>query len=83
MAIKRYPIHAKTKGSLGENEDTWTLLVNTETGERTVEHWWHHMNPYKLTLTSEGERVIPLDEFQAGEFGDMLATAMAKADADA
>ena len=83
MAIKRYRIHDKTKGSLGENEDTWTLLVNTETGERTVEHWWHHMDPYKGTLTSEGERILSLDKFRAGEHGGKLDAALAKADADA
>ena len=83
MAIKRFPIHDKTKGSLGENEDTWVLLVDTETGERTVEHWWHHMNPYKGTLTSEGEKILSLAEFEAGEHGGKLAAAMAEADKNA
>jgi hypothetical protein len=83
MAIKKYKIDSKTKGSLGENEDTWTLLVDAETGERTVEHWWHHMDPYKGRLISEGEKVLPLADFQSGPLAEKLAAAMAKADADA
>ena len=83
MAMKRYPIHSKTKGSLGENEDTWVLLVDTDTGERTVEHWWHHMNPYKGTTTSEGEKILTLAEFEATEHGSKLVLAMNAADENA
>ncbi|WP_299400650.1 hypothetical protein [uncultured Roseobacter sp.] len=56
-------LHKRTKGALAENEDEWTLYVDEESGSMQVTHWWHHMNPYKSTLTSEGSDKFTVDEF--------------------
>lgn len=82
MAIKRYPIHSTCKGSLGEDDDWWELLVDTETDERTVEHTWSHMNPYKGIVTSEGTEIMTVAEFEVGKHGGNLAAAFKRADED-
>ena len=56
-------LHKRTKGALGENEDEWTLHIDEESGSMKVTHWWHHMNPYKSTLISEGNDKFMIDEF--------------------
>ncbi len=46
-----------------ENEDSWNLHVDDDTGKTSVVHTWSHMNPYKGKVTSEGSREWSIDGF--------------------
>ena len=65
MAIERTEIHSQRKGSMGEDEDWWTLLVDSESGEKTVEHEWSYTNAYGPGQDS-GTQIVTVDEFLAG-----------------
>jgi hypothetical protein len=72
LAIKRIPIHSMTTGSSGRNEDRWTLLIDSETGNRSVEHEWSYVTPHGRGQRNSGE-TVSLFEFLAGD-ADASAT---------
>lgn len=49
MPVHREQIAQRVKGSLAENEDFWTLCYDSDEKRFWVEHYWSHMNPYKLS----------------------------------
>jgi hypothetical protein len=67
VAISRTPIHNKTKGPLLENDDTWTLLVDSETQAKSVEHEWSYGDPYGKGTPNVGKTVITVEEFLSGD----------------
>ena len=68
MAILRTPFHEKFKGSMMmENEDWWTLLIDTKTGEYFVEHEWSHVDRTGGRARDAGRSEVPLAEFLNGE----------------
>jgi hypothetical protein len=75
LAIKRIPIHSMTTGTSGRNEDRWTLLIDSETGTRSVEHEWSYVTPHGQGQRNSGEKTVSLLEFLAS---DADATAQAK-----
>jgi hypothetical protein len=75
LAIKRIPIHSTTTGSRGQKEDRWTLLIDLETGNRSVEHEWSHNNPVGPAQPNSGSKTVSLLEFLAS---DADATAQEK-----
>ena len=67
LPIKRIPIHTSVKGAMAETEDWWTLVINTDTGERLVEHDWSRGNPYKAKSESSGTETVSVDAFLNGD----------------
>ena len=78
MTSEKHRISYKAKGSLGENEDWWYLVVDSETGERSILHEWHNMNPYNSTVTSEGSKSHTLEEFKTSDVGRALKGELAE-----
>jgi hypothetical protein len=67
---KRVLIHRSVKGSLGQTEDWWTLLINAENGQKLVEQEWSYVNPYNPSKDppgSAGTRTMPVNEFLRSE----------------
>lgn len=62
--MSRTEIHSKRKGSLGQNEDWWTLV--DENGAKLVEHEWSYTNAYGSGQNS-GKKLVPVDEFLASD----------------
>ena len=50
----RIELSASAKGSLGEDEDWWKLVVDDD-GKMYVEHEWSHRNAYKFRVTDGSE----------------------------
>jgi hypothetical protein len=74
MVVNRTPIHVRSKGTLGQREEQWCLLTDSETGEKSVRHAWSTASPYGRGPPLTGERIVSVDEFLASD-----ADAMAKA----
>ena len=72
MPDKRIPIHEEIKGALGQHEDWWTLIVNSETGERSVEHEWSYVDPYQIGNKNSGVKVVAVAEFLQGESTEVV-----------
>jgi hypothetical protein len=67
LPLRRIPIHTSVKGALAQTEDWWTLVVNTDTGEKLVEHDWSHGNPYKAKSESSGTETVSVEDFLKGD----------------
>jgi hypothetical protein len=63
MSMANHSIDSKTKGSLGESEDQWSLEVDDDTGEKSVTHSWNYTNANNSKVRSEGSRSWALKEF--------------------
>lgn len=63
---------------MGQDDDLWELVVNAD-GQRVVVHSWCHMDPYKGTAPSEGEKELSLAEFSGDKHGKRLATELSAA----
>jgi hypothetical protein len=63
MPLIREQFQKLVHGSLAEDEDWLFVVADTDTGDIWVEHKWHHMNPYKSKVTSEGTEKFPLEEY--------------------
>jgi hypothetical protein len=74
MVVNRIPILTRNKGTVGRNEEHWCLLIDPETGERSVRHTWSHPSPYGRGPPCTGEQTVSIDEFLASD-----ADAIAKA----
>jgi hypothetical protein len=71
MAVTRTRIHSKTKGALAENEDWWVLIVDIESGSKSVEHEWSYTNAYGSGQDS-GKTTVTVDEFLASGADDAV-----------
>lgn len=66
--------HSRRKGSLGENEDWWRLIIS-EGGELAVEHEWSHTDAYKGRGSDSGSSQVSVAEFLADANADGQAKA--------
>ncbi len=64
--MESHIIDSKTKGSLGENEDRWSLEVDDDTGEKSVTHSWNYINASNSKVRSAGSKNWPLKRFLVG-----------------
>jgi hypothetical protein len=67
--MAEHEIHHRETGSLGENDEYWTLVV-PKNGSPTVKHecWWG--NPYKGEVKKNEPKITPLNEFlKTHDFG--------------
>ena len=79
-------LFASAKGSLGEDEDWWALVIN-DGGKMYVEHEWSHRNAYKFRVSNSGKKQIAVGHFLSGDYNsktqqklrDVLAGATVKA----
>lgn len=55
-----------------QNDEDWFYLVDDDNGSVCVEHVWHHMNPYKGVVTSEGSKKFSLEDFRTSKEGVRL-----------
>jgi hypothetical protein len=72
LAIKRIPIHSKITGSRGLNEDWWTLIIDSETGNRSVEHRWSYVQTCDQDQPSSGDKTVSVVDFLASDV-DVIA----------
>ena len=74
--VQEYEIHRRETGSLGENDEYWTLLV-PDGGEPTVRHRCYWGNPHRGEVKHPAPEDTPLNEFIAehhfGVLHDRLA----------
>ena len=59
MAELRRQIHYRAKGSMGNDEDWWTLVFNPEERRLYVEHEWDHV-PLSGGKASQGNQISGL-----------------------
>jgi hypothetical protein len=64
---ERIELGATAKGSLGEDEDWWTLVIE-DGGKMYVEHEWSHINAYKFRVGNSGKTRIAADHFLSGDY---------------
>lgn len=64
MIISRTTIYTKIKGSWGENEDWWTLFVDSKLDTKMVEHKWSYVKLSSLK-SNNGLTVMTIDKFFA------------------
>ena len=53
MAVESVEIVHRNKGALGEDDDWWSVCLETTSGKFYIKHEWDHVNPYRL---SEGHK---------------------------
>jgi hypothetical protein len=76
VAFDQIPFYCRSKGTVGQSEEKWTLLIDLESGYKSVRHEWLHTTPYDRGVSScSGERTVSVGEFLAS---DADATAKAK-----
>ena len=64
---ERIELGATAKGSLREDEDWWTLVIEHD-GKMYVEHEWSHINAYKFRVGNSGKTRIAVDHFLSGDY---------------
>ena len=64
---KRIELGATAKGSLGEDQDWWALVVN-DVGKMYVEHEWSHRNAYRFRVGNSGKNQITVGHFLSGDY---------------
>jgi hypothetical protein len=67
MVVNHIPIHCRSKGTLGQTEEKWTLLIDSATGDRSVRHEWSHASPYGGGPPCSGERIVSVGAFLASD----------------
>lgn len=68
---KTVSLSSTTKGSLGETEDWWRLVVSDD-GTAHVEHEWSHHDPYGKRQPSSGTETISVDAFLSGQHDNAM-----------
>ena len=63
----RVKLTASAKGSMGEDEDWWELVVDDK-GKMYVEHEWSHRNAYKFRVGNSGKNQIAVNHFLSGDY---------------
>jgi hypothetical protein len=66
MSFKRTEFHKQSRGSTLENEDSWTLVTDNDTGQQFIEHRWSH-KPQVEGKVNEGAMTVPLSDFLEGD----------------
>jgi hypothetical protein len=66
VAKVRSEIHQKTNGGFLREEDLWTLISDTETGARTVEHQWSYVDPFGAGTPDCGICDVTVETFLSG-----------------
>jgi hypothetical protein len=64
---QRIELGATAKGSLGEDRDWWTLIID-DVGKTYVEHEWSHRNAYKFRVGNTGRKLIAVGYFLEGDY---------------
>jgi hypothetical protein len=72
--VHRIPIHTRSMGTLGRDEEKWSLLTDSATGDKSVCHEWSNASPYGRGPPWAGEKIVSVEEFLASD-----ADAIAKA----
>lgn len=62
MAIRRRQLHFRSKGTMGQTEDWFTLHFDEESKELYVEHSWSHTNIGRGP-SDNGEQSYSIAEF--------------------
>ena len=65
--LDRVKLSASAKGSSGEDEDWWALVVDDD-GRMYVEHEWSHRNAYKFRVGNSGKKQIAVGHFLSGDY---------------
>jgi hypothetical protein len=60
-------LSTSTKGSLGEDQDWWQLVTDSD-GKMHVEHEWSHINAYKFRVGNSGKEQITINHFLSGDY---------------
>jgi hypothetical protein len=65
MAVERHNFYSSVRGTLQADEDWYTLLVDTESGVKSVEHEWSYVDAYGRLTANSGKEVLPVEVFQS------------------
>lgn len=65
MAVERLNFYSSVRGIRQEDEDWYTLLVDTASGVKSVEHEWSYVDAYGRHATNSGKQVLSVEEFQS------------------
>jgi len=64
--LERHLIYERVTGSLGRGSDRWTLIVQTDTGQKMVQHEWS----LDKGAVRHGATTISLNEFLKSDQSD-------------
>ncbi len=70
MAEVRNQIHRNASGGFLREIDLWTLISDTETGVRSVEHEWSYVDPFGQGKPDSGISTVTIETFLAGGADD-------------
>jgi|SRR5687768_15434477 hypothetical protein len=62
MALLRRELH-RTAKAVANNEDTWTLVFNTDTKRFYVEHAWQHVDVRRGGASDNGTQQLEISEY--------------------
>jgi hypothetical protein len=60
-------LSASAKGSRGEDEDWWRLVIEDD-GKMYIEHEWSHLNAYKFRVGNSGKNHIAVSHFLSDDY---------------
>jgi hypothetical protein len=63
MALLRRELHRTAKGPVANNEDTWSLVFDTDTKRLYVEHEWQHVDVRRGGASDKGTEQIEISEY--------------------
>ena len=63
MALLRRELHRSAKGAVANNEDTWSLVFDTDTKRLYVEHEWQHVGVCRGGAADNGTEQIEISEY--------------------
>jgi hypothetical protein len=50
VTVDQVPFYCRSKGTVGLSEEKWTLLIDSESGYRSVRHEWFRTNPLRASI---------------------------------
>jgi hypothetical protein len=65
MALERHNFYSSVRGVRQDDEDWYTLLIDTVSGVKSVEHEWSYGDVYGRLTANAGKEVLPVEEFQS------------------
>lgn len=66
LAEVRDRIHQTSNGGFMRERDSWTLIFDTDTGARSVEHEWSYVDPFGQGKPDIGFSSETVEHFLAG-----------------
>jgi len=63
MALLRRELHRTAKGPVANDEDTWSLVFDTDTKRLYVEHEWQHVDVRRGGASDNGTEQIEISEY--------------------